>query len=41
VLWLVNFAASLAGLFVSLYVTIIHDDLRQNCIEPADLANSL
>lgn len=40
-IWLLNFLASLAGLFCSIYLIIVHDDLSQRMIEPVELANAL
>lgn len=39
VFWLLNLLFSLAGLFCSLYLIIVHDDMSQNMIEPAELAD--
>jgi len=39
--WVVNFIASLAGLFISLYLLISHDDLNSNFITPIELSNNL
>lgn len=41
VLWLANFVVSLAGLFCSIYLIIMHDDLTQRMIQPVELANAL
>lgn len=39
--WALNFFDSLAGLFISLYMVISHDDLEQDCVEPVELSNNL
>jgi hypothetical protein len=39
--WALNFIASLAGLFISLYLLISHDDLNSNFITPIELSNNL
>jgi hypothetical protein len=39
--WAINFFDSLAGLFISLFMTISHDDLKEGCIEPVELSNNL
>jgi hypothetical protein len=39
--WGLNFIASLAGLFISLYLLISHDDLNSNFITPIELSNNL
>ncbi len=39
VFWLLNLLSSLLGLFSSLYLIIVHDDMSQNMIQPAELAD--
>lgn len=39
--WALNFFASLAGLFISLFLLISHDDLENGSIEPVELSNNL
>ena len=39
--WAINFFDSLAGLFISLFLLISHDDLETGCIEPVELSNNL
>ena len=39
--WLINFIASLVGLFISLYMFITHDDLDCGYLEPVDMSNTL
>ncbi len=39
--WVFNFVASLAGLFISLFLLISHDDLQSSFIEPIELSNNL
>ena len=41
VAWVLNFVATLAGLFISLYLLISHDDLQSSFIEPVELSNNL
>ena len=40
-LWVVNFICSIVALFISLYLLISHDDMKEYTIAPAELANSL
>ena len=37
--WVLNLLFSLVGLFSSLYLLIVHDDMHQNMIQPAELAD--
>jgi len=39
--WGLCFIATLAGLFISLYLLISHDDLQSSFLEPMELANQL
>ena len=39
--WLLNFIATLVGLFISLYFLISHDDLNSNYIAPIELCNCI
>jgi len=39
--WFFNFIATLAGLFISLFLLISHDDLQSSFIEPVELSNNL
>lgn len=39
--WVLNFVATLAGLFISLFLLISHDDLQSSFIEPVELSNNL
>lgn len=39
--WAVNFAVSLGGLFVSLYLLISHDDMKEGCLEAIELSQHL
>jgi hypothetical protein len=39
--WGISFVGSLAGLFISLYLLISHDDLQSSFIEPVELSNYL
>ena len=39
--WVINFFDSLAGLFISLFLMISHDDLEAGAIEPMELSNTL
>jgi hypothetical protein len=39
--WTLTFVAALAGLFISLYLLISHDDLQSSFIEPVELFNNL
>lgn len=41
ILWLLNFLMSLAGVFTSIYIVILHDDLKQKFIPAGELADSL
>jgi len=41
ILWLINFIGSLIALFISLFLLITHDDLAQDCIEPAELSGNI
>ena len=40
-LWVVNLVSSIAGLFISLYLLITHDDMKSGTIQPAELADAL
>ena len=40
-IWILAFIATMAGLFISLYLCISHDDLDNGFIEPIELSNSL
>lgn len=39
--WVISFISCLAGLFISLFLLISHDDLQSNFIEPVELSNNL
>lgn len=39
--WVANFISTLAGLFISLFLLISHDDLQSSFIEPVELSNNL
>lgn len=39
--WFFNFIATLAGLFITLFLLISHDDLQSSFIEPVELSNNL
>ena len=39
IFWLLNLILGLVGLFASLYLIIVHDDMQQNAIPPAELAD--
>lgn len=39
--WAINFLASMAGLFISLYLYISHDDMQVGIMEPAELCNNI
>ena len=36
--WALNFFDSLVGLFISLYLLISHDDLKEGCLEAIELS---
>ena len=39
--WLCNLAASIAGLFISLFLYISHEDMDYDQMEPAELADHI
>lgn len=39
--WAINFIASMAGLFISLYLYISHDDMNVGVMEPVELCNNI
>ena len=39
--WVINLAASIAGVFISLYMYISHEDLDYSMIEPAELSQNI
>ena len=39
--WVISFISCLAGLFISLFLLISHDDLQSNFIQPVELSNNL
>jgi len=39
--WALNFFDSLVGLFISLYLLISHDDLKEGCLEAIELSQNL
>jgi hypothetical protein len=39
--WVINFFSALAGLFISVYLLVSHDDLTSGFIDPIELSNSL
>lgn len=39
--WVANFINTLAGLFITLFLVVSHEDLQQGNIEPMELSNSL
>ena len=39
--WVLNFIATLVGLFISLFLLISHDDLQSSFIAPVELSNNL
>lgn len=41
VLWLGNFVCSIGGLFISLYMIIVHDDFKRNQMQPIDLSDTI
>ena len=41
VLWLLNFFGSVVGLFSSIYLIILHDDLQSRMIEAVELSHAL
>ena len=41
VCWVLAFFDALAGLFLSLYLLISHDDLESGAIEPMELSNTI
>ena len=40
-LWVIGFFDAVAGLFISLYLLISHDDLEVGSIEPMELSNTI
>jgi acyl-coenzyme A thioesterase PaaI-like protein len=39
--WLFSFFDTLAGLFISLFLLISHDDMNVGCMEPIELSNNI
>ena len=39
--WGLNFFDALAGLFISLFMLVSHDDLETGLIEPLEMSNNL
>ena len=41
VMWLGNLVCSVLGLFISLYMVIVHDDFKRDIMQPVELADTI